>query len=145
MLWTFWENCQFQLRSTSKFIILAASNQIQLFCRTQVFFYSQSFERFERSYSFSCIVQQNWNIWTSLKNSMLFSENPSFLWRNAHFLKVLRKFTVSVALDIKFANLSCFQKFRFLFRKNHLFLEPKLSSNPTNSVNFAASLLPLAI
>ena len=31
--------------------------------------------------------------------------------------------TVSVAVDIKLAKLSCFQKFRFLFRKNNLFFQ----------------------
>ena len=31
--------------------------------------------------------------------------------------------TVSVAVDIKLAELSCFQKFRFLFRKNHLIFQ----------------------
>ena len=50
-----------------------------------------------------------------------------------------------MAVDSKLAKFSCFQKLRFLFRKNRLFLENKLSRNPTDSFDTATTLLPLTI
>ena len=51
------------------------------------------------------------NSWTFRKTSLFRSQLTSS-W-----------LTVSVAVDIKLAKLSRFQKFRFLFRKNHLFFQ----------------------
>ena len=48
-LWTFWENYQFQFKLKSNFIAKPL----------QLFYNSERFERFERSYPFSCILQQS--------------------------------------------------------------------------------------
>ena len=72
-----------------------------------------------------------------------FSEHPIFLAKNP-ISESFEKSDISVAVDTKLAKFSCFQKFKFLFRKKHLFLEPKMSRNPTDSFDSAAKLLPLS-
>ena len=56
-----------------------------------------------------------------LKNfKVFFSEHPIFLAKT-QLPNVLRNLTVSVAVDTKLANFSCFQKFKFLFRKKTIY------------------------
>ena len=81
--------------------------------------------------NFSCKKPNFWKFW----EIWMFCSHSTSNW-----------LTVSVAVDIKLAKLSCLQNFRFHFRKNHrCFKNPKFQKNPTNWVNSAASLLPLAI
>ena len=68
------------------------------------------------------------------KNVKVFSENPFFLAKNPNFWKfweislfpshwTSNLLTVSVAVDIKLAKFSCFQKFRFSFSKKPSFFQ----------------------
>ena len=57
---------------------------------------------------FFCKKPNSWKFW----EISLFQSHSTSNW-----------LTVSVAVDIKLAKLSCFQKFRFLFQKNHLFFQ----------------------
>ena len=120
-----------------------------------MFYKSQKFERFETSYSFSCFLQQIYYLWFFKKFQGFFLGKSNFSCKKPNFGKfweislfcshsTSNWLTVSVAFDIKMAKLSCLQNFRFLFRKNRLFLEPKMSRNPTDSFDSAAKLLPLS-
>ena len=100
------------------------------------------FQKFQSFFSEKPFFLKKTNFWKFRENSLFRSHSTSNL------------LTVSVAVDIKLAKLGCLQKlaklgclqkFRFLFRKNHLFLEPKMSRNLTDSFNSAATLLPLSI
>ena len=70
-----------------------------------------------------------------------------FFFKKSQLLRVLRNQTVPFAFDIQLVNFNCFQKIQVFFSKNHLFFRIQklnVSRNLTNSVNAAASLLPLA-
>ena len=130
--------------SAATLLPLSIYQKFKIFSREPHLFLTKiNFERFERSYSFSCFLQQIYYLSPFLKIARFFSQNPFFLAKNTisenfREISLFRShwtsnwLTVSVAVDIKLAKFSCFQKFRLLFRKNHLLLEPKLSSNPTD-------------
>ena len=94
----------------------------------------RDFSKFQGLFRKTHFFCKNYSFWTFWEIS-LFRSHSTLNW-----------LTVSVAFDIGLAKFNCFQKIRFLFRKKPSnFSEPNFSSNPTNSVDFAASLLPLAI
>ena len=89
-VWKFWEILLFQLLSTANLIPLAFLNNFKVFFGKLIF---------------SCKKTNFWKFW----EISLFRSHSTSNW-----------LTVSDAVDIKLAKFSCFQNFRFLFRKNHL-------------------------
>ena len=76
-------------------------------------------------YSKFVTISDFWKIQGFFRKSHLFCKKPNFwtFWEISLFRSHLTSnwLTVSLAVDIKLAKLSCFQKFGFLFWKNHLF------------------------
>ena len=149
-VWTFWGLLQFQL-ILRQACCLCHFKRLQFFSRkTEVFFDTSK--------------SQNLNVLRNLTNSFAlyskfvtisdFRKIQGFFGKLIFFCKkhnfwtfweisLLRShsisnwLTVSVAVDIKLAKLSCFQNFRFFLKKPSTFSEPNFSNNPNNSVDFA--------
>ena len=80
-----------------------------------------------------------------LKNFKVFFRNTLFFLQKTQFPKVLRNLIFQSQSTSNWLSLAVFKKSDFFFEKKPFFSEPNFSSNATNSVVFAASLLLLAI
>ena len=90
-IWTFWET------------LLILSHCTAILLPSAIF---ENFKVFFRKTHLFCKKHSFWTLW----EISLFRSHSTSKW-----------LTVSVAVDIKLAKLSCFQKFKFLFRKNNYF------------------------
>ena len=75
------------MRFTVKIILFTVSKFIQIFLENPFYFFynSQKFERFEKSYCFSCIIQQTCYL-------QLFSINSRFFFRKTHLFSKTAQF-----------------------------------------------------
>ena len=92
-IWTFWETLLFPSHCTANLLPSAIFENYKVFFGKPIFF---------------CKKHSFWTFW----EISLFRSHSTSNW-----------LTVSVAVDLKLAKLSCFQKFRFLFWKNHIFFQ----------------------
>ena len=89
------------MRFTAKIILLTVSKYIQIFLENPFYFFynSQKFERFEKSYCFSCIIQQTCYLQLfSINSRFFFSKNPSFFQNSSIYLTFLRNLSNRVAV-----------------------------------------------
>ena len=117
--WTLWKNGIFQSHFTANLLVSAVFKKTTSFPKTHLFFFkkNRTFESFEKSYSFSRILQQFWCFFQFFSKKNLLAKNP-FFW-NTKFLNVLKIFTYSVAFYCKFDNCSDFGK-NIFFLITHL-------------------------
>ena len=106
ILWTFWENCQLQIKINSNF------NAKPLY----LFYNSQKFERSEISYTFSCFLQQILYLSPFLKISRFFSENPFFIAKT-QFLKFWEISLFRSHSTSNWLSLAVFKNSNFFFEK----------------------------
>ena len=76
----------FQSHSTAKLLHLAIFENWKVFQENPLFSKNRKFfERFEKSYKFSCILQQNCYLSPSSKNSRLFFKKPNYFLKKPKF------------------------------------------------------------
>ena len=105
-----------------KLIAFSGFQKTQVFfLKNQSFFQEENnFQRFEKSYYFSFIQQQNFYFLAISTKSKFFFEKPIYFLYYNQILKVSRSLTFSVASYNKFLTLAISTKSIF-FRKTHIF------------------------
>ena len=115
---TFWDIFLIQVQSTSNWLLLAVSKKTQDFFWKTIFFKTKPiFQRFEKSYHFSCILQQIF-IFGDLYKIKFFFEKPIYFFEYNQILKVSWSLAFSVAFYGKFATFSNFSEKKQIFSKN---------------------------
>ena len=125
--WTFWETLLFHSLSTAKLLPLVFfSKKFKVFPKTYLFF-KKSSNSLNLLRKLPISVQIKFKLPFSKTSRFIFEKpifsckKPSFwtFWEISLFRSHSKSnwLTVSVAVDIKLANLSCLQKIKFHFRK----------------------------
>ena len=132
-VWTS-ENCYNFSRFYGKFAAFAILKDFSFSRKTEVFFNTSKSQNLNvlrnltnsfALYSNFVTISDFWKFQSFYRKTHLFCKKHNFwtLWEISLFRShsTSKWLTVSVAVDIKLAKLSCFQKFKFLFRKNNYF------------------------
>ncbi len=124
--WTFWSFLLVKLHCSASLLHLAIFKKVHKFFEKPFYFFrtkNLSFLRFEKSYYFSCILQQTCCRGRISKKLKIFLEKPIFIPKGSQVSNVLRKLTKSVAFYSKFATFITCLKNRIFFEKTHPFVE----------------------
>ena len=134
-VWIFWGLLQFQsiLRQVC---CLCLFKKLQFFSKTEVFLIISKSQKLNvlrnltnsfALYSKFVSISDFWKTQYFFGKPIFFCKKPnSWTFREISLFRsqlTSNWLTVSVAIDIKLAQLNCFQKVRFLFQKNHLFFQ----------------------
>ena len=126
--WTFWSFLLVKLHCSASLLHLAIFKKVHKFFEKPFYFFrtkNLSFLRFEKSYYFSCILQQTCCRGRILKNSRFFSRNQFLFQKEAKFRTFWENLLSQSHFTANLLPLSLFWKIGFFFEKTHPFVEKK--------------------